>query len=130
VKPRRAETRTTGASRGGSPGRLTSKPLHRGRRRRQQRLAGLARLALVVLILVLLAWTGARIAQAAGADEPLTGVVYVVRSGDTLWDLVSEHYGTQRHDVRALVDLVERENHLAEPALVPGQRIRFPYVPE
>lgn len=87
------------------------------------------RLAVVLLIVVLVAWAGTRAAGAADGSQPLSGVDYVVHTGDTLWDVVSAHYGTQRHDVRALVDLVERANGLAQPVLTPGQHLRLPYVP-
>jgi hypothetical protein len=51
-----------------------------------------------------------------------------VRAGETLWGIVSAEYGAQRHDVRQLVYLVQRENHLADVQLLPGQELHLPYV--
>ena len=54
--------------------------------------------------------------------------MHVVQAGDTVWSVVVAQYGGARHDVRQLVDQVEQVNELHGRAIVPGERLRLPYV--
>lgn len=112
-----------------------TRPAHRhaGRRltrsqRRRRRLAGLFRLVVLLLVVAVVVWAGARVAHATDGSEHLRGVVHVVRAGDTVWSVVVAQYGSTRHDVRQLVDQVEQANGLNGRAIVPGDRLRLPYI--
>jgi len=119
-----------------APGALRVAPQRRGAAGRVQpplrpqrsRAVGLLRLALLLLVVALVVWAGARVAHAATEDDPLRGTIHVVQPGDTLWSIVSAEYGTQRHDVRELVYLVQQENDLAGAQLLPGRELHLPYV--
>jgi Tfp pilus assembly protein FimV len=56
----------------------------------------------------------------ARAARPVVARHYVVRPGDTLWDIASRVAGP-RGDPRPLVDRLLRENHLQRSDLAPGQ---------
>jgi LysM repeat protein len=64
---------------------------------------------------------------ALGAARPSSGASpggrYVVRSGDTLWRIASEHYGG---DVRDAVWRIRDRNALADPGLLPGEALVLP----
>jgi hypothetical protein len=96
--------------------------------RRRRRLAGLFRLLVLLLVVAVVIWAGARVAHATDGSEHLHGVVHVVRAGDTVWSVVVAQYGSARHDVRQLVDQVEQMNGLNGRAIVPGERLRLPYI--
>ena len=96
--------------------------------RRRRRLLGLVRLAVLLLVVAVVVWAGARVAHATDGSEHLQGVVHVVRAGDTVWSVVVAQYGGASHDVRQLVDEVEQVNGLHGRAIVPGDRLRLPYV--
>jgi LysM repeat protein len=89
---------------------------------------GLIRLVVLVVVVAAVVWAGARVAHATDGSEHLHGAVHVVRTGDTVWSVVVAQYGGARHDVRQLVDQVEQVNGLHGRAIVPGQRLRLPYV--
>jgi hypothetical protein len=48
---------------------------------------GLIRLVVLVLVVAVVVWAGARVAHAADGSEHLSGIVHVVKSGDTDVDL-------------------------------------------
>jgi LysM repeat protein len=73
----------------------------------------------VALVAVLLVALGA--ARPSSGASP--GGRYVVRSGDTLWGIASEHYGG---DVRAAVWRIRDRNALAGSGLLPGQVLVLP----
>ena len=114
--------------------RGTSRPASAARRRpsrrarRRARLVGLTRLVVLLLVLALVVWASARVAHAAGSSERFDGTVQVVHQGDTLWGIVVRQYGSARYDVRELVDRVERLNGLHDQPLMPGDRLRLPYL--
>jgi nucleoid-associated protein YgaU len=89
---------------------------------------GLIRLAVLVVVVAVVVWAGARVAHATDGSEHLSGTVHVVESGDTVWSVVVAQYGGARYDVRQLIDQVEQVNGLHGRAIVPGQRLRLPYV--
>ena len=62
-------------------------------------------------------------AVSAGQARPKPAVVYHVQRGDTLWTIASSL--APASDPREGVDLLMKENHLASPAIVPGQTLRF-----
>jgi LysM repeat protein len=49
----------------------------------------------------------------------------VVETGDTLWSIAGSVAGPG-DDVRAVVDQIQRLNHLRGTELVPGQSLRLP----
>ena len=83
---------------------------------------------MLLLVVAVVVWAGARVAHATDGSEHLQGVVHVVRAGDTVWSVVVAQYGGASHDVRQLVDEVEQVNGLHGRAIVPGDRLRLPYV--
>jgi hypothetical protein len=56
----------------------------------------------------------------AGRTSPVVARHYVVRGGDTLWDIASRLAGPAG-DPRPVVDRLLRQNHLRGPDLAPGQ---------
>jgi nucleoid-associated protein YgaU len=70
-------------------------------------------------------WLGPLLGGDGGADLRLAGESsVVVQAGDTLWSIASSLGGTG--DVRALVDEIQRLNHLQGADLVPGQVLQLP----
>lgn len=49
---------------------------------------------------------------------------YVVRPGDTVWDIARSLVGGG--DPRPVVDRIVRDNHLHDATIVPGERLRLP----
>jgi LysM repeat protein len=75
----------------------------------------------VVLLLTVAAFAVAVAARrSSGAQHPVT---YVVKPGDTLWNIASTHYAG---DPRQGVWAIERRNHLPGPAIQPGDRLVVP----
>ncbi|MGI8909950.1 MAG: LysM peptidoglycan-binding domain-containing protein [Rubrobacteraceae bacterium] len=62
-------------------------------------------------------------AQAGSADSP--SAVYTVSSGDTLWEVATEHYPPSE-DPRVVIEAIREENGLAGYGLQPGQRLKLP----
>ena len=71
------------------------------------------------------AWAGP-VAEALGgsAPRPASSVRYVVRGGDTLWD-IAERVAPGR-DPRPVVDAIAAANGVAPGELVPGQALTIP----
>jgi len=90
---------------------------------RRRRLRGFGRLLVLVLIIVVSVWVGTRIAGAS-SDDPVERT-YVVRTGDTLWNVALRSYPHDR-DPRDLVYLIERRNDLSQGSLQPGQQLVLP----
>lgn len=61
------------------------------------------------------------IARGSGLNETLH---IVVKEGDTLWELASNHM--HRQDIRKGVESIRRENNLKDAIIVPGQEIKIP----
>ena len=102
------------ASRSGAPVRLRLT-------RRARRLAVLLMLAVGVMVGLWLA----PLLNGGGGDLRLAGESsVVVQSGDTLWSIASALGG--EGDVRAVIDEIQRINHLDGATLVPGQRLQLP----
>jgi LysM repeat protein len=67
----------------------------------------------------------AGLAPAAAERSPAAGTVgYVVAPGDTLWLIAERRYPDS--DPRAAVWRIRQRNGLADPLLVPGQRLVLP----
>ena len=92
-----------------------SRGYRRSRRGRRVRLAGGAA-ALAVAGLVLIG------GAVGGASTPPRHVT--VHGGDTLWSIAEAAYGGS--DVQARVIQIESANHLASPALNPGEVLILP----
>jgi nucleoid-associated protein YgaU len=75
-------------------------------------------LTAVALVLVV-----AALAHARGSDGSASETRYVVRAGDTLWEIAVSRYSG---DPRAAVWKIERRNGLASAALTPGQALVLP----
>jgi nucleoid-associated protein YgaU len=99
----------------------------RARRRRERRLRGLVRLVLLIAIIAAVVWAGARVANATADRAAVSERIYVVRAGDTLWQIAADAYGSGR-DLRPLVYGIERRNGLSSADLAPGQRLVLPAV--
>ncbi len=52
-----------------------------------------------------------------------------MHSGDTLWQIAADEYGTQQ-DLRAAVFAIREANGLDGALLQPGQRLILPYLEE
>jgi nucleoid-associated protein YgaU len=101
--------------------------IRRLRRLEARRRHGFLRLAAVVAIVAVGVWAGVRVAHASGDATTFRSRVYTVRSGDTLWGIVSRRYG-ENVDPRQLVYEVERANHRGGAALSPGEKLTLPYL--
>jgi nucleoid-associated protein YgaU len=101
----------------------------RARQRRQRRVRGLVRLVVLVVIVAAVVWAGARVANATADRSAVSEGVYVVRSGDTLWQIAAGAYGGGR-DLRPLIYDIERRNGLPSADITPGQRLVLPPVPQ
>jgi LysM domain len=74
---------------------------------------------MVVFAVLALAFSSAR---AAGSSSEAGGR-YVVKPGDTLWEIASDHYDG---DPRGAVWRLRERNGLTSPALVPGMTLYLP----
>jgi nucleoid-associated protein YgaU len=113
---------------GAPPARRVERAPVRARSSRRVRLTRRARLLVAVLTLALAvaigSWLGPLLAG-GGDDLRLAGVQsVVVEPGDTLWSIASRVAGTA--DVRAVVDRIQRRNHLQGTVLIPGQVLELP----
>jgi LysM repeat protein len=77
-----------------------------------------ARMLVITLAATLLWAMAAHSSSGAGPER-----TYVVKYGDTLWAIASEHYSG---DVRAGVWRLQERNGLRGSPIVPGQRLRIP----
>jgi LysM repeat protein len=73
---------------------------------------------IVVFAVLALAFSNAR---AGGSSE--AGVRYVVKPGDTLWEIASDRYDG---DPRGAVWRLQERNGLDSPTLVPGMNLYLP----
>lgn len=84
--------------------------------------------ALVTIIILVLLFTVFSILYARLAASSPEPVVYVVRKGDTLWNICKSYYGDNQ-DVRKMVWQVRELNGITDPGeLQPGQQIYLPVV--
>jgi LysM repeat protein len=83
----------------------------------------------VVTVVLLAVWAGSQAAQALGAHTP-AGPVHVVKQGETVWQIVVEHYGGRERDVRVVVDRVLAANDLSAATIAPGQELVLPPLPD
>ena len=103
-----------------------------GRRRaaaRRRRLRGLSRLVLLVVVLLATIWIGVHVANATSNASTVTERHYVVRTGDTLWNLARRSYPGNL-DTRQLVFRIERRNGLATADIRPGETLVLPILPQ
>lgn len=80
-------------------------------------------LALMVAVALMGPVAGAVTRSAEGAHADAT---YVVRSGDTLWDVAQQV--APRQDPRVVVQLLEDANRVDAGSLVPGQTLVIPRI--
>ena len=108
----------------------TSRPGAQARRaRRARRSAGLLRFAVFLLLVFVAVWAGVRVANATVESDAFDGRPYAVQSGDTVWKIAAEEYGSSL-DLRAVVYAVREANHLDGASLQPGQVLTLPYLDE
>ena len=101
-----------------------------GRRQlRRRRLAGFLRFGIFLLLIFVAVWAGVRVAHAGTDASVYTGHVYLVSSGDTLWDLAAREYGAGI-DLRRAVYKIREANRLDGSAVAPGDRLTLPYLEE
>jgi LysM repeat protein len=74
-------------------------------------------------LMVALLAVGMIYAQTGSADSPSD--VYTVASGDTLWEISTEHYSPSE-DPRVVIETIREENGLMGYGLQPGQRLELP----
>jgi nucleoid-associated protein YgaU len=74
---------------------------------------------IVVFAVLALAFSSSR---AAGGSSH-AGARHVVKPGDTLWEIASDHYDG---DPRGAVWRIQERNGLTSPALVPGMTLYLP----
>lgn len=79
--------------------------------------------ALVVGVALSIAPLASRGALAAGAT-PEASHTYVVRAGDTVWDIAAAE--SEERDPRPLVDAIVALNGLEDASVRPGQRLLVP----
>lgn len=82
----------------------------------------------LTLVLLLMGAVGAR-AGAPGDDVaavPVAGVPHTVLTGDTLWDIASEHVAPG-DDVRVLIEQIKAANGLEDSIIRPGQVLLIPH---
>jgi len=115
-----------GASRG-----FGRRPSSRAGRRqlRRRRLAGLLRFVVFLLLIFVAVWAGVRVAHAGTDGSVYTGHSYMVSSGDTLWSIAADEYGTGV-DVRRAIYKIREVNRLDGSAVSPGDRLTLPYLEE
>jgi nucleoid-associated protein YgaU len=74
---------------------------------------------LLIAVATLVLWgVVARASSGAGRAQ-----IYVVRPHDTLWSIAARTYGG---DPRAGIWKIEKANHLAGAAIVPGEKLVVP----
>ena len=78
----------------------------------------------MVALSLCVAGGGSLRAVARGEDAPVARHAYVVRAGDTLWDIAQAETGGR--DPRPLVDAIVAVNQLDDPTVRPGQRLLVP----
>ncbi len=61
----------------------------------------------------------------ASADAGTAPDSYTVASGDTLWQVATEHYPPSE-DPRAAIEAIRQENGLEGYAIQPGMRLELP----
>jgi nucleoid-associated protein YgaU len=74
---------------------------------------------IVVFAVLALAFSSSR----AAGGSPEAGARHVVKPGDTLWEIASDHYDG---DPRGAVWRIQERNSLTSPALVPGMTLYLP----
>jgi LysM domain len=62
---------------------------------------------------------------ATGADAGTSPDSYTVASGDTLWQVATEHYPPSQ-DPRATIEAIRQENGLEGYTIRPGMRLELP----
>ncbi len=77
--------------------------------------------ARVVIVLAVAAFLWAAFARDSGAGSKPEH--HTVRAGETLWSIAAARYGG---DPREGVWKLQRANGLAEPTIVPGERLLLP----
>ncbi len=75
------------------------------------------------------AWAGVRVALASTDAGAFRGQEYVVRDGDTLWEVAASEYGYDL-DLRRAVYEIQVANDLGAAAIQPGQRLTLPRLGE
>jgi nucleoid-associated protein YgaU len=90
--------------------------------RRPRRVA----LGLVTVAVAVASFAG--LAGSVGADGPVPTEVYVVRSGDTLWEIAAP-VTAPGDDVRATIAEIVELNDLRGAGLSVGQELRVPIAP-
>jgi LysM repeat protein len=60
-----------------------------------------------------------------GADAGTAPDSYTVASGDTLWEVATEHYSSSE-DPRATIEAIRRENGLEGYEIQPGMHLELP----
>ncbi|HUK78124.1 MAG TPA: LysM peptidoglycan-binding domain-containing protein [Thermoleophilia bacterium] len=96
---------------------------------RRRRLRGLSRLALLVVVLFATIWVGVHVANATSDASTVTEHHYVVRAGDTLWNVARRVY-PGNVDTRQLVFDIEQRNGLASADIRPGETLILPILPQ
>ena len=102
---------------------------HVRRARRARRVAGLLRFAVFLLLVFVAVWAGVRVANATVESTAFDGRAYEVQSGDTLWQIAVDEYGSSL-DPRAVVFAIRDANGLDGASLQPGQVLTLPYLEE
>lgn len=83
-------------------------------------------LGLVTVAVAIASFTG--LAGSVGADGPVPTEAYVVRSGDTLWEIAAP-ITRPGDDVRSTIAEIVDLNGLDGASLSVGQELRLPVVP-